>query len=80
MPQKSLAYQYAEKLVEKDLAFAREALAEHYVAKKMTAKSNATKQAEHKARKVAAGLKRVELWVKPEHEAKVRAYVRRLTK
>jgi hypothetical protein len=46
----------------------------------MTAKSNATKQAEHKARKVAAGLKRVELWVKPEHEAKVRAYVRRLTK
>ena len=44
----------------------------------MTAKSNAQKLAELKARRAALGLKRLDLWVKPELVEKIRAYVKRL--
>ena len=40
----------------------------------MTAKTKAQRKAEERQRKVTQGLKRMELWTLPEHEAKIREY------
>ena len=40
----------------------------------------ATRKAQERARKRAEGLKPLEVWAKPEHHAKIRAYVERLSR
>ena len=45
----------------------------------MTAQSPAERQAALKARRAALGLVRLELWVRPEHRARVQAYAERMT-
>lgn len=44
----------------------------------MTATDANTRKAAERARKRAAGLVKVEVWVKPEHAQKVRDYARKL--
>lgn len=73
----SLAIQYAQSLVEKDMAFAKSALIEHY-GRKSTAKTNKQKQSELRDRRTALGLKRLEVWARPADHPKIRAYVKRL--
>ena len=43
-------------------------------------KTNATRQARHKEKRRAAGLVRVEVWVRPEHAEKVKAFADKIAK
>ena len=73
----SRAIQYAQSLVEKDMAFAKKALTEHY-GKKSTAKTNTQKQQELRDRRTALGLKRLEVWARPKDFERIRKYVKRI--
>lgn len=44
----------------------------------MTAKPTAARVAALRERRVADGLARLELWARPEHHARIRAYAERL--
>lgn len=46
----------------------------------MADKTNATRQARHKEKRRAAGLVRVEVWVKPEHAEAIKDYAQKLAK
>ena len=43
-------------------------------------KTNATRQARHKEKRRAAGLVRVEVWVKPEHVEAIKAFADKIAK